>query len=115
MALRAVIIGGGIVGCLTAIKLIENGYDVTMIDRSVIGEESSAAGAGIIFPLMPWNYKSRVYELCLDALSFYKNFSKKLVKYGFEDPEFIESGMICIEPEDKREILQWAKKNNFRT
>ena len=76
MALRAVIIGGGIVGCLTAIKLIENGYDVTMIDRSVIGEESSAAGAGIIFPLMPWNYKSRVYELCLDALSFYKNFSK---------------------------------------
>jgi len=114
MALRAVIIGGGIVGCLTAIKLIENGYDVTMIDRSVIGEESSAAGAGIIFPLMPWNYKSRVYELCLDALSFYKNFSKKLVKYGFEDPEFIESGMICIEPEDKREILQWAKKNNFR-
>ena len=37
MALRAVIIGGGIIGCLTAIKLRENGYDVTMIDRSVIG------------------------------------------------------------------------------
>ena len=35
MALRAVIIGGGIVGCLTAIKLIENGYDVTMVDKSV--------------------------------------------------------------------------------
>ena len=113
MAIRAVIIGGGIVGCLTAIKLRESGYDVTLVERAGIGEESSAAGAGIIFPLMPWNYKSRVYELCVDAFSFYKNLSKKLIKYGFEDPEFIESGMICIEPEDKIEILQWAKKNNF--
>ena len=64
MAVRAVIIGGGVVGCVTAIKLKESGYDVTVVDKSVIGEESSAAGAGIIFPLMPWNYEERVYQLC---------------------------------------------------
>lgn len=114
MATRAVIIGGGVVGCVTAIKLKESGYDVTVVDRSVIGEESSAAGAGIIFPLMPWNYESRVFDLSLGALSFYKNLSNKLINDGFEDPEFIESGMICIDPLDKKEIVQWGKKNNFK-
>ena len=114
MAARAVIIGGGVVGCVTAIKLKESGYDVTVVDKSFVGEESSAAGAGIIFPLMPWNYGARVYQLCSGALGFYKDLSKKLIKGGFGDPEFIESGMICIEPSDKKEIMQWAKKNNFK-
>ena len=113
MALKAVIIGGGIVGCVTAIKLREKGYDVTIVDKSIVGEESSAAGAGIMFPLMPWNYKSRVFELCVGASIFYKNLSRKLIKCGFEDPEFIESGMICVDPSEKKEILIWGKKNNF--
>ena len=114
MAERAVIIGGGVVGCVTALKLKESGYDVTVVDRSIIGEESSAAGAGIIFPLMPWNYESRVFDLSVGALSFYKNLSNKLINDGCEDPEFIESGMICIDPSDKKEIVQWGKKNNFK-
>lgn len=114
MAVRAVIIGGGVVGCITAIKLKENGYDVTVVDKSVVGEESSAAGAGILFPLMPWNYESKVYQLCSGASVFYKNLSKKLIIGGFGDPEFIESGMICIEPSDKGGIEQWAIKNNFK-
>ena len=114
MAVRAVIIGGGIVGCITAIKLKENGYDVTVVDKSVVGEESSAAGAGILFPLMPWNYESRVYQLSSGASGFYKNLSEKLIMGGFGDPEFIESGMICIEPSDKRVVVQWAIKNNFK-
>jgi len=114
VAARAVIIGGGVVGCVTAIKLKESGYDVTVVDKSFVGEESSAAGAGIIFPLMPWNYESKVYQLCSGALGFYKNLSEKLINGGYGDPEFIESGMICIEPPDKKEIVQWAKKNNFK-
>jgi glycine oxidase len=114
VAERAVIIGGGVVGCVTAIKLKESGYDVTVVDRSIIGEESSAAGAGIIFPLMPWNYESRVFDLSIGALSFYKNLSNKLINNGCEDPEFIESGMICIDPSDKKEIVQWGEKNNFK-
>ena len=114
MAVKAVIIGGGVVGCVTALKLKESGYDVTVVDRSIVGEESSAAGAGIIFPLMPWNYESRVFDLSVGALSFYKNLSNKLINDGCEDPEFIESGMICIDPSDKKEIVQWGKKNNFK-
>jgi len=114
VAVRAVIIGGGVVGCVTAIKLKESGYDVTVVDKSFVGEESSAAGAGIIFPLLPWNYEPRVYQLCAGASGFYKNLSEKLIKGGFGDPEFIESGMICIEPPDKKEIMQWSKKNDFK-
>jgi len=110
---KVAVIGAGIVGCLSAIKLKESGYDVTLIDKNEIGKESSWAGAGILFPLMPWEYEARVFELCIFATDFYKKFSPKLFKITGIDPEFIESGLVCIDPPDKKNILNWAKKNHF--
>ena len=113
MPLKVAVIGAGIVGCLTAIKLQESGYDVTIIDKNKIGKESSWAGAGILFPLMPWEYEPRVFELCIYAANFYKNFSSKLFKITGIDSEFIESGLLCIDPPDKKTILNWEKNNNL--
>ena len=39
MPLKVAVIGAGIVGCLTAIKLKESGYDVTLNDKNEIGKE----------------------------------------------------------------------------
>ena len=113
MPLKVAVIGGGIVGCLTAIKLKESGYDVTLIDKNEIGKESSWAGAGILFPLMPWDYESRVFELCTSAANFYKQFSSKLFKITGIDSEFIESGLVCIDPSGRENILNWAKNNSL--
>ena len=113
MPLKVAVIGAGIVGCLTAIKLQEAGYDVTLIDKNEIGKESSWAGAGILFPLMPWEYESRVFELCTSAANFYKKFSLKLFKITGIDSEFIESGLVCIDPPNKENILNWVKNNNL--
>ena len=79
MTTKVAIIGGGIIGCLTAIKLKESGFEVTIVDKNEIGKESSWAGAGILFPLMPWIYPSEVYDLCLNSAEFYTEFSKKLL------------------------------------
>ena len=113
MPLKVAVIGAGIVGCLTAIKLQESGYEVTLIDKNEIGKESSWAGAGILFPLMPWEYESRVFELCACAANFYKKFSLKLFKITGIDSEFIESGLVCINPPNKEKILNWVKNNNL--
>ena len=113
MPLKVTVIGAGIVGCLTAIKLKESGYDVTIIDKNEIGKESSWAGAGILFPLMPWEYEPRVFELCIYAANFYKNFSSKLFKITGIDSEFIESGLVCINPRGSENILNWVKNNNL--
>jgi|TARA_B110000003_G_scaffold117817_1_gene120254 glycine oxidase len=111
---KIVVIGAGVVGCLTAIKLKEEGFDVTIVDKSQLGSESTWAGAGILFPLMPWEYESRVFDLCKNASKFYKDFSKKLFQYTNIDSEYIESGLICTPPFDKKNILEWASKNNIK-
>jgi len=111
---KIVIIGGGIIGCLTAIKLRESGFSVAIVDKNEIGKESSWAGAGILFPLMPWIYSPEVYDLCLDSSEFYEKFSKKLFKATGIDPEFNRTGMMMIPPHNVDEIYQWTEKYNYK-
>ncbi|MEZ0209531.1 MAG: FAD-dependent oxidoreductase, partial [Methylophilus sp.] len=35
------VVGGGIVGCLTAMQLRKQGYDVTVIERNIIAAQTS--------------------------------------------------------------------------
>ncbi|WP_440769227.1 NAD(P)/FAD-dependent oxidoreductase [Natronorubrum sp. DTA28] len=46
--MRTVIAGGGIVGCAVAARLGETDHDVTLLERSQIGSETTAASAGIL-------------------------------------------------------------------
>jgi|TARA_B110000037_G_scaffold137375_1_gene155521 glycine oxidase len=110
---KIAIIGGGVIGCLTAIKLKESGFEVVVVDKYEIGKESSWAGAGILFPLMPWDYEEKVYDLCKSASFFYKDFSKKLYDSTGVDPEYKETGMILIPPYQKDIISKWANSKNF--
>ena len=113
MSKKIAIIGGGIIGCLTAIKLKESGFEVVVVDKHEIGKESSWAGAGILFPLMPWDYEKKVYDLCKSASGFYKNFSKKLYDSTGIDPEYNKTGMILIPPYEKGEVIKWANLQNL--
>jgi len=110
---KIAIIGGGIIGCLTAIKLKESGFEVVVVDKHEIGKESSWAGAGILFPLMPWDYEKKVYDLCKSASGFYKNFSKKLYDSTGIDPEYNKTGMILIPPYEKGDVIKWANLQNL--
>ena len=113
MSKKIAIIGGGIIGCLTAIKLKESGFEVVVVDKHEIGKESSWAGAGILFPLMPWDYEKKVYDLCKSASGFYKNFSKKLYDSTGIDPEYNKTGMILIPPYEKGDVIKWANLQNL--
>ncbi|MBT9614272.1 MAG: FAD-dependent oxidoreductase, partial [Burkholderiales bacterium] len=56
-------IGGGVIGCATALALATAGCHVTLIERGTLGGESSWAGAGLLSPLMPWHYRDEVTRL----------------------------------------------------
>ena len=47
---QIVIVGGGVVGLTTALKLAELGVSVTLLDRQQVGHEASWAGAGMLPP-----------------------------------------------------------------
>ena len=50
-----VLVGAGVVGLTTALKLAERGVSVTLLDRQQAGREASWAGAGMLPPGNPAN------------------------------------------------------------
>ena len=113
MTKKVAVIGGGIVGCITSFFLSEKGYDVILIDQGAIGAEASWAGAGILSPLLPWNYGDTVNNLCSGTADFYRQLSETLKKDTGIDPECVESGMLIYDVPDKDHAISWCKKNEI--
>jgi len=111
MKQNVIIIGGGIVGCLSALEFKKKGFDVTIIEKSKIGHESSSAAAGILYPLMPWKYDDALYELSQGSAEFYAELSKKLLKDFDKDIEYIKSGLLLLPPYNEDDFLKWLKKS----
>ncbi len=116
-AKKVVVVGGGIVGCLTALELINRGCQVTLVERNVVASqtsgESSWAGAGILFPLLPWMYKDEVNQLALAGASIYPHLCKHLLTTTGIDPELINCGMQILAPADALTAADWCLKNNI--
>ena len=61
---ECLIIGGGLIGMLTARELRQAGMDnIALVERGKTGRESSWAGGGILSPLYPWRYPEAVSAL----------------------------------------------------
>ena len=112
MTKKVVVIGGGIVGCITSFFLIEKGYDVSLVDQSAIGQEASWAGAGILSPLLPWHYQDSVNQLCFGSADFYRQLSNMLKKDTGIDPEWTESGMLIFSAANQDKAIDWCQKNH---
>ncbi|HSI28010.1 MAG: NAD(P)/FAD-dependent oxidoreductase [Methylophilus sp.] len=108
------VVGGGIVGCLTAMQLRKQGHEVTVVERNIIAAqtsgESSWAGAGIAFPLLPWFYQDVVNELALAGARAYPAVSAELFAETGIDPECIQSGMLILPPFEREKALTWCGK-----
>ena len=113
MTKKVAVIGGGIVGCITSFFLIEKGYEVTLLDQNAVGQEASWAGAGILSPLLPWNYQDTVNNLCFGSADFYHQLSEILKKDTGIDPEWIESGMLIYDVNDNDHAISWCQKNHI--
>lgn len=49
-SMKVIVIGGGVMGCMSALRLAQGGADVLVLERSVPGAEASSAAAGILAP-----------------------------------------------------------------
>ncbi|RLW66062.1 MAG: glycine oxidase ThiO [gamma proteobacterium symbiont of Stewartia floridana] len=102
------IVGGGIIGMLTARELSAAGMDVTLLEQSRIGRESSWAGGGIISPLYPWRYTKSVNDLAAWSQQSYPTLCEELTQTSGIDPEYTISGLLTIDPEDIDKALDWS-------
>ncbi|MBL3600830.1 MAG: glycine oxidase ThiO [gamma proteobacterium endosymbiont of Lamellibrachia anaximandri] len=104
------IIGGGIIGMLTAWELQSTGMRVTLIERRETGRESSWAGGGIVSPLYPWRYADSVTALAGWSQSHYTNLARSLTQDSGIDPEYTQNGLLILEPGDEKRATAWAKE-----
>jgi glycine oxidase len=104
------IIGGGIIGLLTAHELADAGLSITLVDKGETGRESSWAGGGILSPLYPWRYPNAVNKLAQWSQDYYPTLAKEISDQTGIDPEWTQSGLLILDTAEKSEALQWANK-----
>ena len=113
MVKKVIVVGGGIVGCLTALNLADRGCQVTLVERNVVAAqtsgESSWAGAGILFPLLPWMYKDAVNQLAMEGAKLYPALCERLLAETGIDPEYIKSGMQILPSFDETAAINWCE------
>lgn len=110
---RCVIIGAGLVGLATAWTLLQRGHAVTLIDRSASGRESSWAGAGILSPLLPWDYPAAVTDLCLASMRAYPDWVAAVAAASDKDPEYWPCGMTLCDTRLTPAIADWCAAHDF--
>lgn len=103
------IIGGGIIGMLTARELSLAGMNVTIVDQREAGHESSWAGGGIISPLYPWRYSAPVSALAKWGQAFYPKLISEINSETGLDAELIQNGLLMF-AEEQEEAISWAKE-----
>ncbi len=105
-----IIIGGGLIGTLTARELAMAGCQVTLLEQNRVGRESSWAGGGIISPLYPWRYHDSITALASWGQRQYPALASALHEESGTDPEYTKSGLLILEPEDQEHALSWGEQ-----
>ena len=114
MNLDFLVIGAGVAGCATALELAEAGARVAVVERGEIGRESSWAGGGILFPLLPWDYGEAVNALVERSVALYPAWTAELKDATGIDPEYWPCGMLVLPPFDAGTARAWCESRAMR-
>jgi glycine oxidase len=106
---RILIIGGGVIGLMTARELSRDGAEVILVEMGSTGKEASWAGGGILSPLYPWRYRSPVTSLARWSQHAYPGFCEELCEETGVDPEHRRSGLLVLDPDAPDLALNWAQ------
>ncbi len=108
-----ILLGAGVSGLSAGLELARRGIRVTLLDRGSLGGESTWAGAGILFPLLPWQYGEDFNRLALASLAHYPDWIAFLRSLSQTDPEYVASGLLVLPPVGEG-AEAWCATHGFR-
>lgn len=108
-----IVVGGGLIGMLTARFLHDAGLSVTVLERGQAGREASWAGGGILSPLYPWRYPDAVTALARHTQDRYQAFADALLDETGIDPEWTRSGMLVLDAGESAAARAWADRHGM--
>ncbi|MGD8483351.1 MAG: glycine oxidase ThiO [Thioalkalispiraceae bacterium] len=106
----AIIVGGGLIGMLSARELSQAGLSVALVERNTTGRESSWAGGGILSPLYPWRYADAVTALARHSQKVYAELVAALQQETGIDPQLQHSGLLILDTEEQQQAQTWAEQ-----
>lgn len=108
--MKAVVVGGGLLGLMTARELHDSGASVTLLEQGYIGRESSWAGGGILSPLYPWEYADSVNALARWSQREYPRIAAELADESGIDPQWTQSGLLVLDSPKFPQAMDWARE-----
>ncbi|MFD2191846.1 glycine oxidase ThiO [Pistricoccus aurantiacus] len=104
------IIGGGVIGMMSAWQLADAGCNVTLIERGRCANEASWAGGGIVSPLYPWRHLEPISQLSRWSEGYYPALARQLIEETGIDPEYRQKGLLYLRVDDEAEAKTWAAR-----
>lgn len=109
---EVLIVGGGIIGMLTARSLFDEGFQVAIIEKDELGGKATWAAGGILSPLNPWHLNATAQSLVDEGKYTFSALAEELKQETSIDIELIQSGMLVLDRYEKHQALEWAKSTN---
>lgn len=109
--LKAIVIGGGIIGCSVAWRLAAEGVATTVLERGRVGQEASWAAAGMIAPQAEADRPGPFFDFCMKARDAFEAIADRLVHEGGVDPEYDRAGIlyVALDADERVQLEQRAK------
>ncbi|MGH7286169.1 MAG: glycine oxidase ThiO [Polyangiaceae bacterium] len=105
--MRIAVIGGGIMGCASALELRKRGADVVLLERAIPGAEASSAAAGILGAQIESHGPGPLVDLLLRARRGYRAWTDELGEATGIDCGYRTTGVLRVEYTEKEaKILQ---------
>jgi glycine oxidase len=104
------IVGGGVMGCATALRLAQKGVAVTVVERGIPGAEASSAAAGILGPQWEAEGAGPLLDLGLRSRALYPSFAAELRELSGMDIGYAKSGLLEVVLDEAQEKALVARR-----